>query len=387
MDPKQNNDSFGSLSSGGNGPVAGGAGAGSAPVDTGGVSGGATSGGVVGAGAPGAIGTPANGMPVGTVGAGTPAAVGGNTLFPGTVGAGGATGTGGVGTNGVGTGAVGTGATGVDGAGFGSTMGANPVAANPFGQAGANSGQANAIFGQGNTGSAAPIGSATSDVVIGGGAQQKPKKALVIGAIVAVVLIVVGLIVGIMFGRGGGSSDDGQVNTADQKAAFNSYANYVMFGEDSSEDLTEEKMSEYSVYFETLGDNEDAIIKYTLEANKKFGELQSTYSSDNWYEQLALSNMQDYFQVYPSVQVLTLKEISELYTSNGREAVEALIDSRYSVGNYYSDSEDVSGDLLNYFEAASNLGLFQLDIIERARALDCVLADFFLYELKFQMNY
>ncbi len=402
MDPKQNNNSFGSLSSGGNEPVAGGADGGSAPVDggvTGGVPGGvpvtgtpvgaggvpasATSDGVPGgtvgtAGTAGTAGMPAAGAPVGTmpVGtpvdtmpAGTPAAVGGNTLFPGTVGVAGA---GGVGAgSSVSAGGIGTGAAGFNNVGTNGVAGANPMATGVFGQAGANPGQANAIFGQGNIGSAAPIGSATSDVVIGGGAQQKPKKALVIGAIAAAVLIVAGLIMGVMFGQGGGGSgDSGQVSSADQKTLFNSYVNYVMFGEDSSEDLTEERASEYRAYFESLVNDGDALIKYTLEANKKFGDFKTSYSGGE-YGDHALLSLDDYFQRFPSAMPITVKEMSDLFKQSGRESVESLIDNRYSIGT--GDDDSASGDYLYYIDVVREYSEFRLSIIERASMEDCTL--------------
>ncbi len=376
MDPKQNNNSFGSLSSGGNEPVAGGADGGSAPVD-GGVTGGVPGGTVSTAGTAGTAGMPAAGAPVGTtpvgtMSAGTPAAVGGNTLFPGTVGVAGA---GGVGAgSSVGAGGVGTGATGFNNFGTNGVAGANPMATGVFGQAGANPGQANAIFGQAgaNLNGAMAIGSASSgDVVIGGGVQQKPKKALVIGAIAAAVLIVAGLIMGVMFGQGGGGSgDSGQVSSADQKTLFNSYVNYVMFGEDSSEDLTEERASEYRAYFESLVNDGDALIKYTLEANKKFGDFKTSYSGGE-YGDHALLSLDDYFQRFPSAMPITVKEMSDLFKQSGRDSVESLIDNRYSIGT--GDDDSASSDYLYYIDVVREYSEFRLSIIERASMEDCTL--------------
>ncbi len=370
MDPKQNNDSFGSLSSGGDGPMAGGAGAaggvpevGAAPVA-----------GTSAVGAPEAstpvanapvAGNPATNNPVASNAAtGTPAVAGGNTIFPGAVGAAGVSGFGGMTS------------VGSAGAGFGSTSGTNPVASNPFGQTSTGQGQANAFFAQGNMNTGMPIGSGTGDVVIGGDQKKNQKKMLLVGGLIAlVVLIVVGLVASAIFSRGGGS-DGGGSDVANQKSAFNSYANYVLFGEDSDEDLTEEEIYENSAYFETLDINEDVITKYTLEANKKFGELERSYAQDNDpYWQTAFTDMSDFFQKLPSALPLTVKELSDAFASGGRSGAEELIDRRYSTSDYSSDEDGLSSMFLDYLDAASSLSALRLNVIEKAKEGGCVISD------------
>ncbi|MBO4813148.1 hypothetical protein J5491_03320 [Candidatus Saccharibacteria bacterium] len=373
MDPTQNNDSFGSLSSGGGNPVPGaggvsGASAGATGATATGVSAGA-------AGATGASGAAATGVPAGPAGvpgstgmAGVPAGIPSSGMPAGIPSSGMPVGA--AGSNpGMAAGAVSSSATpGVNGV--------NPAVLNNFGQTNLNpnSNQTGAVFSQVNMGM--PISSGTGDVVVGGSQKQNRKKMLLVGGLIAlVVLIVVGLVVSVALGGKTGSGGGGQAGSQGLKGAFNSYANYVMFGKDSDEDLTEDEMNEYGVYFVSLGKDETALYKYTNEVNRKFDVLKNSLSGDDPYWSLALSNLSDYFQKYPNVQPLTVGEITDAFNKSGRSGAEALIDSRYSTSDASSSGEDISSRFLDYLIAASDLSVFQLDIIEKASVSGCVLND------------
>ena len=338
MDPTQNNDSFGSLSSGGDNPVSG----------TGGVPSGIPNSGMpAGDGAANGVpaGIPNSGMPVGVGGANPGAAMVSGTdvtnptmsatqPFPGQS-------------------ATGVGQTNMF-----------------FGQANVSPGQANAIFSQANVNNGMPISSGAGDVVIGGGQKQNQKKVLLVGGLIAlVVLIVVGLIVGIVFSGGSGSGGGGQAGQAGLKGDFNNYTNYVMFGEDSNDDVTVDQLSEFSVYFDNLLDDEAALTKYIVEANKKFDALKNSYPDDG-ENQFMLESLADFFQKYPDARIMTAKEMSDLLASGGRNEVVALIDRRFSTSD-----ENISNDYLFYLNSARDFSVFQLDLAERAINAGCALID------------
>lgn len=133
----------------------------------------------------------------------------------------------------------GAGSSGISSGGVGAVGGA-PMGGAPVG--------GNVPAGGSNPMMGAPISSGTGDIVLA--PEKKSRKGLIIGLIVGV-LIVVGLVAGIFLTRGGGI---GGVNMSTEEA-FNRYANYLLYGEESDAPL------EGRLEDEDVGQNENEDVE------------------------------------------------------------------------------------------------------------------------------
>ena len=131
------------------------------------------------------------------------------------------------------------------------------------------------------------VSSGSDDIVIGGVEPKKSKKPMIIALALVGVLAVVAIVLGVVMmsggGKGGGSVDS-------LKTAFNKYANYALYGVESTEDIdgdveamldyafvegrndefSMEKMKELFVEFKELVENselEDEDLKDTVGYN------------------------------------------------------------------------------------------------------------------------
>ncbi|MBR0465650.1 hypothetical protein IJJ02_02600 [Candidatus Saccharibacteria bacterium] len=108
----------------------------------------------------------------------------------------------------------------------------DPSYSSPAPSAGAGGQPQQTVFGAGDM--QAPVSSGTGDIVLA--PEKKSRKGVVIALIVGL-LIIGGIFAAIFLMRGGG----GSVNVnEDTKLAFNKYANYLLYGEDSDQALSEE---------------------------------------------------------------------------------------------------------------------------------------------------
>ena len=117
----------------------------------------------------------------------------------------------------------------------------DPSYSNPAFGAGAGGQPQQPVFGGGGT--QAPVSSGTGGIVLA--PEKKSHKGVIIALIVAA-LIIGGLFAAVFFMRSGGNG----VASGDARSAFNKYANYILYGEDSDKALEGEYDAEqaYEIY-------------------------------------------------------------------------------------------------------------------------------------------
>lgn len=164
------------------------------------------------------------------------------------------------------------------------------------------------------------VSSGSDDIVIGGVEPKKNRKPMIIALALVGVLAVVAIVLGVVMmsggGKGGGNVDEEDLSLQE---SFNLYANYLLYGEKKTDDITGEVSGDqdYAVYNyngdfsydeaeELLGNLNDIIRYYYNEDGKVFDNTYlgrmllsdesallflKAYSSDSEYDNERLTEL------------------------------------------------------------------------------------------------
>ena len=134
------------------------------------------------------------------------------------------------------------------------------------------------------------ISSGTGDIVLSGGeAPKKSRKGVVILIVLVVVLALVGG--GFLLWQngvfGGGSNSQSQAASLEEK--YNSYIDYVLYGENSVEKYSIDGIENWTPYFAGL--EGDELESYLQNANTKYADLETVYSQYNTVDKVNIVPM------------------------------------------------------------------------------------------------
>ena len=210
------------------------------------------------------------------------------------------------------------------------------------------------------------ISSGGGDVVLAPEPQNKTsKKGLVIGAIVVALLLAVGLVVMVVTSRSG--SGGGRELTARER--FNMLLNYVISGEESTADVTEEYSSDAKYYFneqqKTMANREALYAKTSelldnfMKAYDELGDKGSFSSDEGEFERTMKieKGRIDFIELALIEPVIINSKMLEEYNTYGRKkAVDSLL-VRYNnasvIDNNYAKRFLVI--FQNYVDSAMNI--------------------------------
>lgn len=192
------------------------------------------------------------------------------------------------------------------------------------------------------------------------GSNKKPKTALIILAVFIIIALFAGIAY-LILNRGSGD----QVSQNDLKESFNSYANYVLYGKESTENLTEIPDAGFAPYFEEL--NSDERVQYVTTATEKYDKFTSLYYAEgrNTDDLTDTNPLQDYFQDYPRVNALGEQDVLELYNRYGKSEATEMIDNNYNITN-------ISNNMAVYVDDLNELSLTYLDIVANIGTSGCL---------------
>lgn len=219
----------------------------------------------------------------------------------------------------------------------------------------ANGGMAGGGFSQFGGGmSSAPqnfvptISSGPGDINIGG--EKKSRKWLVIVVIVLLLAAVVGGVFALWksgaFGGGSGSSGSGgggQVSNT--QTAFNKYANYLLEGQESTNEITYFNVTD--TYYIDENYNNTEYLDRLLSLRNDF--VASASANDG----LAFSSIDDEVELlktYSAGSAIDLNTLSERYASGGADAAKTYIKDAYLV----SEDESSFITMLHEYDVARN---------------------------------
>ena len=192
------------------------------------------------------------------------------------------------------------------------------------------------------------------------GSNKKPKTALIILAVFIIIALFAGIAY-LILNRGSG----GQVSQNDLKESFNSYANYVLYGKESTENLTEIPDAGFAPYFEEL--NSDERTQYVAAATEKYDKFTSLYYAEGRdTDDLTDTNpLQDYFQDYPRVKFLDEEDVLNLYNKYGKSEATQMIKNNYNI-------TDVSNNMAVYIDDSEKLSDTYLEIVSNIDSAGCL---------------
>lgn len=258
-----------------------------------------------------------------------------------------------------------------------------------------------------------PINSGEGDIYLGGNSsEKKSKKGLIIGVVIIIILAIVAGIVAILMNSGMFEKSE-QQKESDLATAYNSFANYVMYGEDSTERVNFNEIGNKVPYFETL--ERDNNGEYIEKAQKYYNKLEEAFNEymvnnenveagkngeateevteetveddtknensdgitieeemkefyDNQYGGISgIEVLKSYYVDYIKVKPLELRELIEGYTLGGISDVNKLIRDRYTI----SDSEyEIYLD--TYLNKMKKIASLELDIIVAYSDAGCI---------------
>ena len=149
---------------------------------------------------------------------------------------------------------------------------------------------------------------------------------------------------------------------------YNDLANYVLFGEEKTNDLRIGSTIQLLVpYFEGLQENE--LADYLTKATNKYVSFADSYTQSNSENRVNVVPMKMYFVDYAGMQPLDLEEVVAMYVEGGQA------ETRIEINNKYRDVSDGDERFRKYVAASRELAETYLGIVANADKAGCVKQD------------
>ncbi len=175
--------------------------------------------------------------------------------------------------------------------------------------------------------SQAPTSSVGAGLKFAPAEDKKPKKKMIIAIIAVIAIIIIALVVGIVIKNNSGSKQQKKV-TGSVKEAFNSYVNYVWYGEDNMNDFELNELYSTTPYFLKVKEDGSMVDSYLGIANEKYNLFSTLYYQDNVGGETT-SEMSAFFQDFIGAKTVSTSKLFETYINGGSEAAKDLIDQTY----------------------------------------------------------
>lgn len=240
----------------------------------------------------------------------------------------------------------------------------NPSYNNPAFGAGSGGQPQQPVFGA--SGVQTPVGSGAGDIVLA--PEKKSHKGVIIALILAVLIIGGLFIVMFLIPRGSGS-----VNVSDAtKLAFNKYANYLLYGEDSDKAL-EGEYDEINIYKldEIRSEDAKAVTNYFKTANELLTNFESLMSGNTNNDLVTVIN--NYRADFELVRLTFDKEyineeelVSEVM-NNDLDTTKTWVTDKYS-----SLAKSNYDNIKKYAEAEINYYQLYAEYLEGVKGAGCL---------------
>ncbi len=245
-----------------------------------------------------------------------------------------------------------------------------------------NSGMANGVNRNGANRNATIVSVGTGGVNLPNAEQKKPKKGLIIGVIVVLLLAAVGAFVAMNLSGRRGDSD--QVVTYEPlRESFNSYMNYVLYGEDSEEDIDLNTIGGIEPYFLEVKKSGEGKEEYLAKAEEKYTAFMKSYykdvviddeddvdekeedeEEDDEPNKEETSELSVYFQDYVAVG-MSSSELVKKYLELGYDETVKLVEESYKTDN-------TNQLFLEYVNADKERNLLELKIVAQTNGASCI---------------
>ena len=230
----------------------------------------------------------------------------------------------------------------------------------------------------------------TGDIMLGGSAPSGKKRRwpFVVIGVLALVAVVLGVVMGVT-NMGGGNNTSSALSV---EQSFNNVANYVLYGEDSSEDIGWYDPTRLYYFSNTLleGSDEDNVQFVDDIVNRwdYFKDKNSAFLMENdedgalveWTE--IISNYMLFLRDYYETDIFGTDEIQSFYLENGMLKTMELITEKYKRFSL-EESPEVYHE---YYELVSDLHAMELRAMESYDAAGCFVDGQLVHECVLSVN-
>lgn len=155
-------------------------------------------------------------------------------------------------------------------------------------------------------------------------------------------------------------SNDGGESFSDTTNSFNSYINYVVYGQENNGAINIDDVAGAQPYFESVSG--DDLEQYLLKAKEKYTVFSNLYSNGDG-NVLGIESMDIYFYDYAKNHTISMGSYLDLYEKNGVEGIDNFIKERFPesssdvIYNSYIDDEKQFANLCaKIFTTAESAG-------------------------------
>ena len=217
-----------------------------------------------------------------------------------------------------------------------------------------------------------------NDIVINAEAEKKrlTRKKIIICStiigIVAVIILIISVVVNLI--KLSSNSSDGAISKQ-TITLYNSFSNYLLFGEDKTDSVDLEY--EYgSMYYYTLLDTDDARDTYIKTAINKFNAFEESYQKDNVDNEELSTKISDYeknidlFFYTEKYPIISDGDLMSFYIENGKDETKKKLQEYF--GKYSESSFDQTKKFGKDYESRS-IGI--LTVYDTLKTNGCINTD------------
>ena len=190
---------------------------------------------------------------------------------------------------------------------------------------------------------------------------QRSHKGLIIGIISVLAIALIVLILVFVLKNGG---IGGIHNRAAVISKFNTYANYILFGEEKDSDIPEYEYTNYKIMDIYRSTNQEQIDAFVAKSNQLFKEFSEEYEKNEEIDKSYITYCDDYETTVYSLQSTVIPEsfLIKSYIEHGKSSTNSYIKTYY--GSY--TDKDI---LANNQRAEASYAL--IDVLEKMSELAC----------------
>ncbi|MBQ1387309.1 hypothetical protein IIY68_00745 [Candidatus Saccharibacteria bacterium] len=208
------------------------------------------------------------------------------------------------------------------------------------------------------------------DIILSDTPPQKSKKGLVIALVLFVIILASGLGVYFFISQNAKNTANTTTQTlaSNYREAFNEYANYILYGQDSLEDIvsTYEPGTFYSIWQAADEKNKAFFDKSKILFDSIIVQLQKQENDIDFVVFNNYSDIFNFYYLYNTVPRVSSMNILEKYLQDGKESTLEYINNSYKV------FDESSGLAQIYGRNQKEVDLLTLDQIDTAYSNGCI---------------
>lgn len=232
----------------------------------------------------------------------------------------------------------------------------------------------------------------TGDIIISSSPNDKPaggskpiNKALLIkiGGVILVlgaIALVVGIVMAFVSGgdkKSNNGSGNASVSTISADAAFNSFANYILSGDESSDPVSTyiSIADAYTINTMLEDTNSEESKEFFNIAKQKFDVFTTSFNNSNLKNESSFLNSYvpsytiifNFVYNYSQIGVIDLNTLAAIYSEEGADGIDQFFDDNFGVFNDRNDT-----DMSDYYNYEKKIFDYTKQYLEKANEASCI---------------